>query len=103
MKGTDNMIVRVSRVRVKSGQETAFEAFIREQAVPFMKQHQGIRDFTFGWCHMHPSEFLFTSWWASLEDIKRFAGKDWKKSVVLPGEAHMVNEMICEHYETLTT
>ena len=95
------MIVRVSRARVKQGQESAFESFIRDQAVAFMKRQRGLEDFTFGWSQKRPGEFLFTSWWASLDDVKRFAGPDWQKSVVLPGEAHMVHEMLCEHYEDL--
>ena len=39
--------------------------------------------------------------WRDLAAVKEFAGEQWQKAVVLPREAHLVEETIVYHYESL--
>lgn len=65
-----------------------------------MKKQRGLRDFSFGWSQS-PRVLNVISWWDSFDDVRRFAGPDVDKAVVLPNEAHMVERMEIEHYQTL--
>ena len=39
--------------------------------------------------------------WRDLAAVKEFAGEQWREAVVLPGEAHLVEETIVYHSESL--
>ena len=96
------MIVRISRASVREGQEESFERFIRERGVPLVRKQKGIREIVHGWELVGDGRvYFFVSVWETLEDVQRFAGPNWRNSVVLPEEDKLVVEMTCEHYETL--
>lgn len=39
--------------------------------------------------------------WRDLAAGKEVTGEQWREAVVLPGEAHLVEETIVYHYESL--
>ena len=41
------------------------------------------------------------SGWGDLAVVKEVAGELWREAVVLPGEAHLVEETIGSHYESV--
>lgn len=92
------MIVRLCRVHVRPGKEKEFEEFTRREAIPFMRNQKGLRDFSFGWSQS-PRVLNVISWWDTFEDVRRFAGPDVEKAVVLPNEAHLVERMEIQHYQ----
>lgn len=92
--------MRLCRVHVRPGKEKEFEEFTRREAIPFMKKQKGLSDFSFGW-GQSPRVLNVLSWWDSFEDVRRFAGPDVERAVVLPNEAHMVERMEIQHYQAL--
>lgn len=93
------VILRICRVHVRPGKEKEFEEFTRREAVPFMRRQRGLRDFCFAWSQS-PRVLNVMSWWDSFANVERFAGPNVDQAVVLPNEAHLVERMEIEHFET---
>ena len=91
------MILRIYRARIVAGREQEFEALARVHGVASLRKARGCTAFHFGWS-VPAGEFVTTSYWASLEDVKAFAGADWQKPVIPPEEAHLVASAGCEHF-----
>jgi heme-degrading monooxygenase HmoA len=87
------LIVRVARYRVKEGRESEFEQMMREVAIPMLKKQRGIMVAYIGRA-IEPErrhQYVTVTVWRSLEDIKVFAGPEWDRIVVLPGEEDMLD------------
>lgn len=94
------MIVRVYRASVRKGKESEWDRIIRDVALPLVKRQKGIRSCRYGWTvGSGAKEFFFVSEWDSLEDVKRFAGKDWEQPVIPEEEKPMLESGRCDHFE----
>ena len=94
------MIVRVFRARIKPGKQMEFEQFVKEQAIPSVSKQEGvIAQFAGRPLGSNKNEFVFVSVWNSLEELKAYAGGDWEKSVIEPGEDALLEETAVHNYE----
>jgi quinol monooxygenase YgiN len=96
------MIVRVFRARIHEGKEDDFQRFVLETGVPMTKAAEGCTHVTVGKSQSGQSEFVVISHWDSVEALQTFAGPNWQEAVVLPEEEHMLDSVICDHYESLS-
>jgi heme-degrading monooxygenase HmoA len=98
------LIVRIARYRVKPGMEKDWEKMMVEQGIPLLKSQRGIMVVYIGRA-MEPErnhQYVTVTVWRSLDDVKAFAGSDWERVVVLPYEAHMLeDEPALEQSESL--
>jgi heme-degrading monooxygenase HmoA len=97
------MIIRVFRARIHPGREDEFERFVQATGVPMVEGHAGCSHVAWGrnrWSDR--PEFVVVTHWASVEALEAFAGPRWREPVVEPGEEHMLAEVSCDHYETVT-
>ena len=96
------MIIRVFRSRVKPGLHEEYERLLRETAIPLMLAAPGLVKLHVGTpLDDPPREFLLMSVWQDIASLRAFMGRRWRESVVVPGEAHLVDEAIVDHYEVL--
>lgn len=96
------MIIRVFRSRVKPGLHEEYERLLRETAIPLMLAAPGLVKLHVGTpLDDPPREFLLMSIWQDIGSLRAFMGRRWRESVVVPGEAHLVDEAIVDHYEVL--
>lgn len=94
------MIIRVFRAVVHDGKQKEFEEFFLNQAVPHVSGQSGLISMMVGKPHeSSPNEFLMTMIWKDLDSIKRFAGKNWQKAVILEDERHLIKEVFVHHYD----
>ena len=66
---------------------------MREVAIPMLKRQKGIMVAYIGRA-LEPErqhQYVTVTVWRSLEDVKSFAGRDWDRVVVLPGEEKMLD------------
>jgi heme-degrading monooxygenase HmoA len=97
------MIIRVFRARIQTGREDEFERFVRETGVPMVEGHAGCTHVAWGRNHWSDQpEFVVVTHWDSVDALEDFAGQRWQEAVVEPGEEHMLAEVSCDHYETIT-
>jgi antibiotic biosynthesis monooxygenase (ABM) superfamily enzyme len=97
------MIIRVFRARIHPGREDEFERFVQETGVPMVEGHAGCSHVAWGRNHWGDRpEFMVVTHWDSVEALEAFAGPRWREAVVEPGEEHMLAEVSCDHYETVT-
>lgn len=98
------MIVRLYKARIKSGKEVEWERVVRDVALPLIRKQRGLLDVFYTWDTWGPTkEFAFVSVWNSLDDVKRFAGKDWSQPVIPEEEKPYLESARCEHFEPLKT
>ena len=98
------MIVRIFRVRVHPGSEDDFERFVIDTGIPTAKAQQGCSHVTAGRSRWNGQpEFIVVTHWSSVEALLAFAGPDWQTAVIAPEEEHMLAQVFCDHYETVTT
>jgi heme-degrading monooxygenase HmoA len=96
------MIIRVFRPRVQPGKQEEFERFLRETAIPFVSGHEGlVAQHVCRPTAASPDEFVYVAVWRDLEALRNFAGEDWTKAVIDPGEEHMLRETFLSHYESV--
>jgi quinol monooxygenase YgiN len=94
------MILRIFRAIVHDGQQGAFRAFVLDTALPLTRAQDGLVSVTVGLPGREaPREFSMVSVWRDLEALKAFTGEEWKKPVVLPEEAHLLEASHLHHYE----
>jgi quinol monooxygenase YgiN len=97
------MIIRVFEARIHPGREGEFERFVRDTGVPMVQGHAGCSHVAWGrnrWSDQ--PDFVVVTHWDSVEALEAFAGPRWREAVVEPAEEHMLAEVSCNHYETVT-
>jgi heme-degrading monooxygenase HmoA len=96
------VIIRVFRPTIHPGQESEFEAFLRDTAVPLVSQQSGFVAQHVGRPRDPSStEYLFVTIWQDIESIRAFAGDHWQEAVIAPEEEHLLKETWIGHYEVL--
>jgi heme-degrading monooxygenase HmoA len=94
------VIVRVFRAVVHQGKQADFEKFVREVAAPTVWEQGGVvAQYSGKPMESGATEFVFVSIWKDLESLKKYAGEDWKKSVLEPGEEHLLAKTSVDNYE----
>jgi quinol monooxygenase YgiN len=98
------VIVRVFRARVHPGKDDEFRSFLAGAGVPMVTAAEGCTHVTVGESRWSDRpEFVVVTHWTSVAALRAFAGPDWQKAVIEPGEEHMLTETFCDHYETIET
>ena len=96
------MIVRLYKAQIKNGRESEWEQVIQDVALPLMRKQSGLVDAFYTWdTWTGGREFVFVSLWRSLDDIKKFAGKDWDRPVIPDEEKPLLQSAKVEHFEPL--
>lgn len=94
------MILRVFRARLKPGRRAAYEALIREHALPLMRKAQGNVAIHVGQLQPdRPDEFVLATVWTDLDALQAYAGTNWREVMILPGEAELVEEVGVQHFD----
>lgn len=94
------MIVRVFRAVVNDGKQSEFKNFFLNKARPYVEMQEGLVSLFIGLpSDPSPCEFLMVMYWEDIKSIKRFAGEDWDKAVILEEERHLLKEVYLHHYE----
>ena len=98
------MIIRVFRPTIRPGKEHAFEAFLRDTAVPLVSKQAGLVAQHVGRPRDRSSrEYLYVTVWEDAESIGAFAGERWQEAVITPDEEHLLEDTWIGHYEVLPT
>jgi quinol monooxygenase YgiN len=98
------LIVRIFRARVHARKEDEFQRFVLETGVPMTKAAEGCTHITVGRSQWSAQpEFVVVTHWDSVEALEAFAGPNWQEAVVLPEEEHMLDQVFCDHYESVST
>jgi heme-degrading monooxygenase HmoA len=98
------MIIRVFRPTIRPGKERAFEAFLRDTAVPLVSEQAGLVAQHVGRPRDRSStEYLYVTVWEDVESIGAFAGERWQEAVITPDEEHLLEDTWIGHYEVLPT
>lgn len=98
------MILRVFRARAKAGREKELESFLLSSAVPTIRQRKGCQSVYVGKpLELGLNEFILISTWQTKEDLIAFAGANWRKPVILPHEADVIEQGLVDHYEIVPT
>jgi heme-degrading monooxygenase HmoA len=96
------MIIRVFRARIRAGKDDEFERFVRTTGVPMIEAQAGCAHVAWGRSRWSDQpEFVVVTHWDSVDALAAFAGQRWREAVVEPGEGHMLDEVFCDHYETV--
>lgn len=94
------MILRVFRARLKPGRRAAYEALIREHALPLMRKAQGNVAIHLGQPQPdRPNEYVLATVWTDLDALQAYAGRNWREVMILPGEAELVEEVGVRHFD----
>ncbi|MHC4768486.1 MAG: antibiotic biosynthesis monooxygenase, partial [Planctomycetota bacterium] len=81
-------IIRVFQATTRSGQESAFQKFFIDEALPILHEHAGLVSVHIGLPpEESPQEFLMITTWRDLDALKGFAGENWTEAVIDPREA----------------
>ena len=98
------MITRVWRGKASAEAAEAYEAFLRETAYPDYGDVNGNR----GWLLLRrPSaeavEFVFVSFWDSMDAVRRYAGEDPERPKYYPQDRAALLELPegVDHYEVI--
>lgn len=96
------MIVRLYKAKIRPGQEKKWDQIIQDVALPLMRKQAGLVDAFYTWDTWDGGkEFAFVSLWASLDAIKKFAGKNWDQAVIPEEEKPYILSTRVEHFEPL--
>jgi len=94
------MIVRVFQAQLKPGKRSAYERHCCEHALPLMRAQPGCLSALIGSCRLdRPNQFVVVSVWRDLQSLQAFTGEQWRQSVILPGEADLLERVCVAHYE----
>ncbi len=75
------MIARQWSCEIKAGKTSEYERFLKEEILPELSQIKGFRRASIK-KSISGNEYMFTSEWENLEDIKAFSGEDISTAVV---------------------
>lgn len=79
--------------------QAAYLRFLYERAVSELSRHPGVIGFHVGEpLDERADEFVVTSLWASLSDLRAFAGRRWRDARIMPGEEELLLEKHVHHY-----
>jgi transposase/quinol monooxygenase YgiN len=93
------MLIRIFRAQLKPGAWTAFLLLCEEHSVPLMRAQPGCLGTHIGvQSPASPNVFAVVSMWRDLESLQAFVGENWQASLILPGEADLLERVIVEHY-----
>jgi heme-degrading monooxygenase HmoA len=98
------MIIRVFRPTIHPGKHRAFEAFLRDTAIPLVSQQSGLAVQHVGKPRDPSStEFVYVTVWDDAESIRAFAGERWQQAVITPDEQDLLRDTWIGHCEVLPT
>ena len=96
------MIIRVFRPTIRPGQESAFESFLYDTAIPLVSRQQGLVAQHVGKPRDPAStEYVYVTVWEDVDSIRAFAGEGWQEAVITPDEEHLLMDTWIAHYEVL--
>lgn len=94
------MIIRGFRAKVRPGKQAEFEKKVRDLSIPLVKSQRGMLAYYAGRpMESNPDEFLMVTTWASLADLRAFAGENWNRPIVLEEELPLVEQSFVHHYD----
>ncbi len=94
------MIVRVFRAKLRPGKRSDFERHCRVNALPLMRAQPGCLYVLIGEPQSNLPDYIsVVSLWRDLQSLQAFAGEQWQQSLILPGEADMLERVSVAHYE----
>lgn len=97
-------IARVWRGRTLASKADSYEAYLNASGIPGIRATPGNLGVTvLRRTENGRTEFLVISVWESIEAVKRFAGKDYQKTVILPRDREYLLEIEPNvlHYEVI--
>jgi heme-degrading monooxygenase HmoA len=99
-------ILRIFRARPHRSQQAAYELFLRTTTLPFLRAQRGMKQATvarsFG--QGGRTDVVVVSWWASEEDLRAAAGRNWEEGVIdRQAEAPLLEDFTVQHYELLAS
>jgi heme-degrading monooxygenase HmoA len=100
--GTGKPIARIWRGRALAGKADAYEAYLFASGISKIRETPGNLGVTvLRRQDGQETEFLVISIWESLDAVKRFAGKDYEKTVVLDRDREYLLEVepTVRHYD----
>jgi heme-degrading monooxygenase HmoA len=98
------VIIRVFRPTIHPGKERAFEAFLRDTALPLVSRQSGLVAQHVGKPRDPSStEYVFVTVWEDVESIAAFAGERWQEAVIASEEEHLLKDTWIGHYQVLPT
>lgn len=98
------MIAREWRGETRESDAETYFHYLQETGVQHCKGIRGNRGVQLlRRVHEGKAEFVFTSFWDSLESVKAFAGPEYEKAVYYPEDARFLLAMNprVQHYEVL--
>lgn len=102
--GNPRAIARVWRGRTLASKADSYEAYLNASGIARIRATPGNLGVTvFRRTENGRTEFLVISVWESIEAVKRFAGKDYQKAVILPRDREYLLEVEPNvlHYEVI--
>ncbi|MCI4330392.1 MAG: antibiotic biosynthesis monooxygenase [Thermoplasmata archaeon] len=95
------MIVRLFRARARSGQEEAYDEFLRRRTAPFLRSQPGCLEVRVarGSPGGGEGQFLVLTVWDSLDHLKAAAGPAWDVPIIDPEESPFVESTEVAHFE----
>jgi hypothetical protein len=95
------MIVRIYRARVVRGREEQFLRFLRDDAMPHIKEGGAVATYYGRRVGQAGEDFVAISVWENLAALER-AIPDWRRPIPFPNLEGMLVEGFVEHYETVS-
>jgi hypothetical protein len=93
-------ILRIFRARANPGCEAALAAKFSATSIPLVRGQPGMMGLVAGGpTDDSPRDLVFITYWSSWETLKGFFGSDWRRSLLPPGYADLIEECSVEHYE----
>lgn len=95
------MFVRIYRARVIPGQEERFLAFLRDDAMPWLRQAGAIATYFGRRFGERGEDFVAISVWAGIRELEA-AVPNWREPIAFPQARDMLADDTVEHYETVS-
>jgi hypothetical protein len=95
------MIVRIYRARVVRGMEEKFLRFLRDDAMPHIREAGAVATYYGRRVGDAGEDFVAVSVWQDIAALER-AIPDWRRPIPFPNLQAMLVEGFVEHYETVS-
>jgi hypothetical protein len=95
------MVIRIYRARVVRGREEKFLHFLRDEAMPRIKEAGAVATYYGRRVGEAGEDFVAISVWENLAALER-AIPDWRRPISFPNVEGMLVEGFVEHYETVS-
>ncbi len=97
------MIIRVFGPTIRPGEESSFESFLRDTAIPLVSRQKGLVAQHVGKSRDPTStEYVYVTVWEDVDSIRSFAGEGWQEAVITPDEEHLLSDTWIAHYDVLS-